>query len=185
MTPRLGLMVRGIVGVAVLGIFILCAGSAYSGQVHAEAGRQPAFQSTDYPAQSTTNAQDNGYPADTTETPTSQSTSAVLPSATATFTPTPAVNVFRTEDTEMSGAKVTAPPSETPGPSLTAYYTPTATKTPPSTATVTNVPKKQAGLGASLDWGMFWIGFSIPVLAICGAVLYLLDRRPSFFKRTR
>ncbi len=100
---------------------------------------------------------------------------------TITLTPTLPPNVFRTEDSEINGAKTTPMVTETPGPSATVYDTPTLTETStPPEATQVVIPKKGE---PNVDWGLFWIGFSLPVLGGCGVVLYLLDRRPDIFKR--
>lgn len=160
-------------------------------RAQAESARQPVYQDTSYPAQGgtpeATVSPDNGYPVDATnaagltETPApAQGTPSPVFSATPTQTEMP--NVFRTEDSEMSGAKVTAPASETPGPSITPVYTATVTSSPVAMEAAA-IAKKKIGLGDRMDWGLFWIGFSIPVVAACGAVLYLLDQRPGFFRR--
>jgi hypothetical protein len=103
---------------------------------------------------------------------------------TLTFTPevtlTPELNLFATEDAQMGDTISSPAPSATPGPSIT----PAFTQTGPAQATGTP-PPAAAGSGERfrVDWGYFWIGFAIPVLAACGAVLYLLDRRPELFSQ--
>ncbi len=93
---------------------------------------------------------------------------------------TPEVDLFGTEDAQMQGAFSTQAASATPFPSIT----PINTQTQPAQATITPIPANLVNEGKSgfrLNWGYFWIGFAIPVLAACGAILYLLDRRPDLF----
>lgn len=164
-------------------------------RVSAEAGDQPAFQETSYPADNGDVTEPTaGYDAPATEespaqaTPTTRPTngtpaatiSATLPTSLAeTVTPsiTPPPDVFRTEDSEMNGGLVTPPASETPGPTRTAVPSQTMAATP-----TPRVSAAKAGQGFAVDWGLFWFGFSLPVLAGCGVVLYLLDHKPGLFR---
>jgi hypothetical protein len=88
-------------------------------------------------------------------------------------------NTFLTENAEMGEGQVTPPANETPSP----VVTPTITPTPPE-PTAQPTPISFGGQGGSgrMNWGLFWLGFSLPVLAACGWVLYLLDRRPELFR---
>lgn len=101
------------------------------------------------------------------------------PAMSVTSMATDGPNTFLTEDAEMGAGNVTPPPSETPGPTITAYRsaTPkTATARPARTAIARRANDDK------VNWGLFWIGFSIPVLSACGVVLYLLDQRPDLFR---
>lgn len=155
----------------------------------------------DYPVE-TVPIDDSGYPfMDPTNTseptsafpsPTSAQPTSAFPSPTsgeptspgadltATFTATVPPNVFLTENAEQEGSLATLAATEPPG----------GTLTPLSTATVTGVTpqpvraaQEEAREGIAVDWGLFWIGFSLPVLSASGYVLYLLDRRPDLFRR--
>ncbi len=180
---RMGVL-AGLIGLAVL-LACLLPGPA----VQAKSNERPVYQDeTSYP---------NDIPTDESVTPeiteTLVETEAVetlpegtlvgLPTETemptATSTATLAPNVFLTENSQMQGAQVTPVASETPGPTLTPYETPTVTKAA-SLGAATSSNKKSGG--PQVDWGLFWIGFSLPVLVGCGFVLYLLDRRPNLFK---
>jgi hypothetical protein len=104
-------------------------------------------------------------------------TEALTPTQTGTLPP----DVFRTEDAEINGAQTTPVTTETVGPTITLFTTPTATKRTPRPTTTSNGAKEKDEFIP--DWGLFWIGFSLPVLGSCGVVLYLLDRRPDLFRR--
>lgn len=102
-----------------------------------------------------------------------------IPTAIPTSTLTLAPNLFQTENAEMGGAQTTPALTDTPAPSLTPYLSPTATQA----VTASAMPaEKPGGGGFQMNWGMFWIGFSVPILAGCGLVLYLLDHRPDLFR---
>ena len=178
-------------------LFLLVFGFRFAddGFVHAS----PALQETPgYDAPTETGGQDDpGYDAPPTDTPsgsgssteTASPTNDVPPTAVPLPTEMPTVpltstlppDVFRTEDSEMNGALTTPAGTETPGPTMTPYHTPTATKTPPKSHLSARSGEKKGGFIP--NWGMFWIGFSLPVLGACGVVLYLLDRRPDLFRR--
>lgn len=150
----------------------------------------PGYDSpTDPPPAGTT----PGYDSPETDTPPTGAT-ATEASATAAVSSTPTIeltatetatmgpNVFGTEDAEINEALTTPQFTEAAAPSITPYFTPTitATKTPLPARTPAAAKKNN---GFTPDWGMFWIGFSLPVLGACGVVLYLLDRRPDLFRR--
>jgi hypothetical protein len=173
------------------------AGSGF--KAHAGSGSKalllrPLQQQTDYPAQPTqvlypaltgtttqvTPETTEGYPASTPEGPTLTATITNTPTETAT----PAPNTFQTEDSEMSGSKVTPPAGESPSPTavLTATQSLTPTISASRTASLESAEKQD---GFQVNWGMFWMGFALPVVAACGVVLYLLDRRPDLFRPKR
>jgi hypothetical protein len=155
----------------------------------------PGFQSTQpYDAPPTQDQPDpgSGYdPPATSAPPANQPTSAATTGATSapeasptaegtvTLTPTIPPDTFRTEDSEMNNSLTTPAVTETPGPSITPVTTQTALKTQSHATSVAAARKKS---GFAFDWGLFWMGFSLPVLAACGMVLYLLDRRPDIFR---
>ncbi len=194
---RLGLVLAiGWIGVM--------SGRLYSTPVRADSGERPAFQETSgYPGPDETDffpfpTDDVGYPEpdetdfslptflmpDDTQQPgqpdVTESPQTPQPTATVGPTSTLAPDVLATENAEMGDSQVTPPGSETPGPSMTPYQTTTGTQTVlPSAKSTANT--KDGGL--VVDWGLFWIGFSIPVLVACGGILYLLDRRPDLFRR--
>jgi len=95
-------------------------------------------------------------------------------------TDTLAPDVLETEGAEMSDSQVTPPATETPGPTITPYITETATH---AAAVLSEDTGGEKSGGLAIDWGLFWVGFSIPVLLACGGVLYLLDRRPDLFRQ--
>jgi hypothetical protein len=128
----------------------------------------------------------NGYNSPATDTPEGNPTQAVdtpTPLFTVTNTVTLPPDTFRTEDSEMNQSKTTPLVTETPGPTITVYFTPTVINTP-GHPTPSPLAVKEKG-AFTLDWGMFLFGFSLPVLGACGYTLYLLDRRPELFKRFR
>ncbi len=199
--PKLWLVVRisALAGLAGLLVFVFSV--VPGGQMHPALANAPDYQDG-YPVDTPT-LPDSGYPAGATgtspatagnSTPTSSSgtrpagtepaeslTPSIEPTETITSTLKP--DVFRTEDSEIGSSKTTPLVTETPGPTATAFGAPTETITPlPTRATQAAVQKKD---GVKIDWGLFWIGFSLPVLGGCGVVLYLLDRRPDIFKRFR
>lgn len=168
-------------------LFALMLGAAFSGGAHtarAEAGR-PAQALTGYPVEGETpginetliSEQETVTALVGQPTPTPAS---LLETSTATITPTAEPtkpNLFGTENAEMGAGKVTPPPSETPAPTMTAYRSPT-----PTQGTASPVSDSGAGQKPGLNWPLFWLGFSFPVLAGCGYVLYLLDHRPELFR---
>lgn len=157
-------------------------------QVRAERGAQPAFEDTPaYSAPATTTPENNrGYPppSQNTALPTLSSGKTATPglpvdTVTVTATITKSPNIFQTENSEMNNARVTPALTDTPGPSITPYISPTATQT----ISASDAQGKKSGL--AMDWGLFWVGFSVPVLAGCGMVLYLLDHSPELFRKRR
>lgn len=182
----------------------LISGRLYSTPVRADAGVRPVLQGTNaYPGPEETDffafpTDDDGYPEpgepdipiptflmpDETQQPGlpdgTESVGTPQPTATLGPTSTMSPDVLATENAEMSDSQVTPPGSETPAPSMTPYQATTRTQTvlPSAESTAT---AKDGGL--AVDWGLFWIGFSIPVFVACAGILYLLDRRPDFFRR--
>lgn len=165
---------------ALLVVFlILVPAMRASADLHA----QPVLQTTPgYEPPATQAPGGTAYPAPQNPTPTGAVTlsGSPMPTATLTLTPTLAPNIFKTENSEMNGALVTPALTETQSPSLTPYLSPTLTLT--QTTQPTSIPGKTGGSGFPMDWGMFWMGFSFPVIAGCGLVLYFLDHRPDFFR---
>lgn len=88
-------------------------------------------------------------------------------------------NAFLTENAEMGGGQVTPL-----GPTLTPSETPTVTPTRGADTPQPTPFMLDGGSGGSggLNWGLFWMGFSLPLLGACGWVLYMLDRRPDLFR---
>jgi hypothetical protein len=176
----------GLAGLLVV-VFVF----AIRSEVRAAPANAPLFQSG-YTAP-TDNSSDtgSGYEAPATDTPPANTGSANTPSGqltpsvvfTETSTATIPPDLFRTEDSEINNSQTTLAASETPGPTITAVSTSTVSKTKSQSSPTPPIIKKKGGI--TLDWGLFWIGFSLPVLAACGAVLYLLDRRPDLFKHLR
>jgi len=187
-TPR-NVLRAGIVAIVAV-MLILLLSASFGGTLPARAA--PAAQDgTDYPIDDETltlDGFDDDYPNETDipfedETPFDFETFEAIetpgvPTITLTPTGTLAPNTFLTESAEMSGGQITPPPSETPGPTITAFQTPTAaTATPRSTRAPAS-----SDSGGIVDWGFFSLGFAVPVMAACGLVLYLLDRRPELFR---
>lgn len=143
-------------------------------------------QATDYPYPEDEFPTDSIYPVDT-EIPSNPTQDLFLdtqtPEPTLEETPTPAVNVFGTEDAQMRDTLGTPASSATSGPSITPVNTQTAPVNSTAQDAGAGTAKEKTGL--QIDWGFFWIGFAVPLLAACGAVLYLLDRRPDLFTPRR
>ncbi len=186
-SAKSGLILRICALACLAGLLVFLFGFAGRGYVRAA----PAPQETsaypyDFPTDIfTPESTDQGYGAPATDTPGNETPAAPV-TATAAGTPTQTStlppDLFRTEDAQMNNAQTTQQVTETPGATFTPYDTPTVLKTQPQ-RTLTPVVKKKEGF--TPDWGMFWIGFSLPVLGACGVVLYLLDRRPDLFKRKK
>jgi hypothetical protein len=145
-----------------------------------------AQQATDYPYPEDEFPTDSFYPVDT-EIPYISTQDEFLDTETPEPTPedtsTPAVNVFGTEDALMRDTLGTPASSATPAPSITPVNTQTAPVTSTAQEPGAGTGKENARL--QIDWGFFWIGFAVPLLVACGAVLYLLDRRPDLFTPRR
>lgn len=157
-------------GIAVSMVLGGGAGPAHAERLYQEPTAYPAYPTAGYPVVTDTAPV---FPTPTLET----GQPSPFPTLTLTLTATIPPNTLLTENAEMQGGKVTPPASETPGPTITAYASPTPTlETPLPVAAA--APKS----GSRLNWGLFWLGFSLPVLAACGWVLYLLDRRPDLFR---
>jgi hypothetical protein len=172
--------------VILLGLVLSAAGGG-----RAQAGRESGVLLQDTPGYNvptddgSSTGNGNGYIAPATDTPFVYPTQEfATPSLvfTVTNTATQPPNVFRTEDYEMNQSKTTPVVTETPGPTATKVVT-TIIKTPQSSPTPTLAAVK--GSAFTLDWGMFLTGLALPILAACGYILYLLDRKPELFKRTR
>jgi hypothetical protein len=193
------ILLAGLLGLLVTGL-------VFGPAIHVRAGSDsdaqlshPLLQETDYPANTPTTEDypvdtptTEGYPAGTPSpqpngTATLPTNPSALPTASETVTMTPTEtatlppNTFLTEDSEMGGSKVTPPPSETLAP--TAVLTAAKGHTP-----VASMNHSARGVSAEkqngfrVNWGMFWMGFALPVIAACGVVLYFLDRRPDLFR---
>jgi hypothetical protein len=177
---------RVLLVIGLVTLFILRAASVVRAVIEAEIVSAPVFQDDDYPAPDTEVPYDD-YPApedQSTETP--FDTPPPPPAQTLTPTPTPtlAPDVFRTEDAEIGDSQVTPSTSETPGPTPTAINTPTPTVSYTATPEPTPVAVVEEE-SFRIDWGLFSIGFAIPVLIGCGIVLHYLDRRPDLFTPRR
>ena len=183
---RLGLAV-------IVGLVGLMPVLMYSAPVRADSVAQPAFQEG-YPGPGEETdifpTDDSGYPGpgepditlppfiDPDETQT-EPTDLIEPTEEIGSTLTLAPDRLATENAEMGDSQVTPPGSETPAPSITPYVTGTQTVLPSAVSPAST----KGGGGLNINWGLFWIGFSIPVLIACGGILYLLDRRPNLFRR--
>lgn len=114
----------------------------------------------------------------TTSFPTNISPTAPLAfTDTPSSTPTLAPDLRLTEDAQILDSRGTPAASATPAPSITPVGTYTATPT------ITPLPTATASTDGWMDWGFFALGFSIPLLAGCGFVLYWIDHRPDLFAR--
>lgn len=178
-----------------VGIFLLVSVHFAGWHANANALAQPAYQDDGYPPTEdvpTEVVPTYGYPGE--ESPTAEAgTTSTAGGATATSGPTPTPantmtvtatvrNVFLTENAEMGASSVTPPASLTPlaTGTIAPTHTNTPTRTPLSTLIAAASDEDQ-----NLDWGLFWIGFSVPIIAACGVVLYLLDHRPELFSFKR
>ena len=152
---------------------------------------QPILQD-DYPAdeQPTDVSEDSDYPGVPTDAPAASPTDtpAAPENPTATEMPTAEPGVEQTvEPSPTSGEGPTSLPTPSVGGTVTPAGELTPTVTPQVLTTrpvLARTPTGKSGSGG-VDWGLFWIGFSIPVLFASGAVLYLLDRQPALFQRHR
>ena len=192
---------------------VISFGSGFQNQgAHAKAPEQPAMQdATQYPPPGESTPFPPGYPgpgqptntipapAEPTPTFTVTATATATqpgdaPISTPTPTPTQVVQQPTVEQIETSlpetaspvtQAAPTAASTSTVGPTDTGTgaRTPTAPADGTVTATSSAPDNSEDSQGSGMDWGLFWIGFSIPVLFACGAVLYLLDRNPRLFSR--
>lgn len=187
---RLGLLI------SLIALFAPVSGTVVRARAAPEVN--PAYQATSYPVSTNPPPPAGGsgaYPVVTIAPPTQQPTATrtpqagqpvqtetAAPSATADRSPSP--DAFQTENAEMGGALVTPP---TPEPTAAVTETPPAlTETPPAEEQQPTPAAAAPDRGRfQLDWGMFWVGFAIPFLAACGLVLYLLDRKPDFFRLQR
>lgn len=178
-STKVGLILRVSALASLVGLLMFVFGFANGPYVYAA----PVYQDTpgyDVPTDEVPTDElppgDDSYNAPATETP--QAGENPTTEVTATETVTQAPDAFRTEDAEMGEAQTTPLVTETAAPTKTPNQTLTVSKT--LLPTPTPAAAKKDG-GFTPDWGMFWIGFAIPVLVACGIVLYLLDRRPELF----
>lgn len=182
---RLGRWLLRMTGLALVGgaVLLITAFAPQPGQ--AQGVSVPLMQATSYPAgEDTPLPQGTGFYPPPNESATDTPPAAETSDATFTVTPTPTLpdDLFRTEDAQMQGTRGTPPPSETPGgPTRTAGPSPTQGASPSATPTVIFA---SASSGPQVNWGFFWVGFALPVLAACAFVLSLIDRQPNFFRRS-
>jgi hypothetical protein len=182
---RIGRLIL-VMGLVILGLLNAAAG-VRAVQVSGEAAA-PRVQDPGYPTPESVEPTE-GYPQpENEETPVGYPTAGEeiatpIITPTQTLTPTLAPDIFRTEDAEIGESQVTPSGSETPG------FTPTPVNTVTPTTTMTATPEPIIAAaedeGFNIDWGLFSIGFAIPVLIGCGIVLYFLDRRPDLFSPHR
>ncbi len=172
-SPKLWWVVRisAIAGLAGLLVFFFTV--IPGGQMHPAQARA-SYDETAYPPPDTPPS--SSYPGPATETSQAPAGSSTPTLRTSTE---PAKSLTPTVETTEALQPVTDTP--VPSASATAFVTPTETMTPLPTKATQAVTQKKDGL--KIDWGLFWIGFSLPILGGCGIVLYLLDRRPDIFKR--
>ncbi len=187
---RLGLLI-GLVGLSVIAL-------QPDHHVRAEEAARPPVQD-DYPVVTEPPPFEGYPPGEVTEDPGPYPvvTDETSPDETATLTPTateqtitpptpqdtPTPDLSRTA--EMGDARTGTP--GTPGtPTLTGTPSPTVQQTiTPTEIALTGTPESGGAGGFEMNWGLFWIGFSIPLVGASGVVLYLLDRRPELFRPKR
>jgi hypothetical protein len=172
------------------------------GAVKAAPDAAPPFQAEDYPGPG---QDDPGLP-DDVDDPYPMVTATAEGQPTGDAQPTPIDEGQPTAEAptvtpEATDAGSDYPPGEDADPSTS---TPAAGETAPPPATATPEPPNkepepeetmfalqppastgggQGGL--ALNWTLFWVGFSLPVVLACGVVLYLLDRNPRLFYRKK
>ena len=166
--------------------------------VHAQPpDQQLLLQDTPYPPPDPTEPFPPGYdapptntvpaPAEATATFTATVPAQGAPAATQTPTATsaPVDQPTQSLTTETPASQTQTAPAVNP--STTAEVRETVTPTSPADGTITPTSgtpgPDEEGSSTGMDWGLFWIGFSLPVLVACGVVLYLLDRNPRLFAR--
>ncbi len=165
--PRAGLAF-GLVGLVLFGLLL-----APQPGAQARVGELPLWQDDGYPPPQDTGQPPYPPPEDATEPP-GEGYPPPDGQATPSFTPTPP-----------------SPPTKAPADQTSVPVTVTAQPSPTASATVTFTVFPQVSPEAEqedepetfqMDWGLFWIGFAVPILASSGVVLYLLDRRPDLFR---
>jgi hypothetical protein len=162
-------------------LFLFGAGMAVHASSDGSARGVLLQQATDYPNPDETQIPEYDYPPGDTQVPILPTKSDLTLSAVLTpvESSTPSKNLLATEDAEMRNTLGTQLPSATAGPSITPINTQTVQST--TTGTVIPAVMQNKKNGFKVDWGYFFVGFAVPVLAACGVVLYLLDRRPDLF----
>lgn len=194
------------------GLVLFTLAQAAGKSVQAEAGDQPLLQSTGYPYPgdyytpdpnatefpTSVPIEDYPWPGENftpppfeTSTATATLPSGPTPTTPQFFTPTPTLTLIpgTTREPTLPVETATLLPSgstQVPIPGGATRTGETGTPQPERTRTryvFTPDPTPVKG-GFQVDWGVFWVGFSIPVLVTCGVVLYLLDRQPGFFSRS-
>lgn len=158
----------GLLCLVLLGLFLVPQPAAQAG-----VGERPLWQDDGYPPppEEVTQPPDEGYPppeGEATQSP--------------TLTPPQPPTEAPVDQTSIPGTETAAPTPTVLSPTVPS---PTA----PATTTSTVVPQASPEVEQEdeperfqLDWGLFWIGFAVPILAGSGVVLYLLDRRPDLFR---
>jgi hypothetical protein len=179
-------VVRVIVFWGVMVLTIFSSAFAVRAVLTVEAAAAPHFQDPGYPGPDDS-GDPNSYPypepgQGNTPTSTLPVQSTPVSTITITLTPTSPPDIFRTEDAEIGDTLVTPSGEETPAPTHTPINTNTPTPTVTATPEPTPIPAVEEE-GFQLDWGLFSIGFAIPILVGSGVVLYYIDRRPDFFAR--
>jgi hypothetical protein len=190
LVQRVGLAM-GLLVVFLLGSLFLTYTAGPVDASSASAIVKPRQQSTaPYPAG--TSSTDSLYPAGTpTKTNAAVPTAIIIFPGTATETELPVetstvpADTFLTEDAQMKESQVTQPAGATAAPAIVTGSpdTPTPATTPTEITAAAAQTSDQKPGGFRMDWGFFWIGFAIPVLAGCGIILYLLDRNPVMFSK--
>lgn len=195
---RSAIRVVSLAAVVVLAALLLFGIGALSSRVQAAEGSRQVSLFQDYPPNDDPPTSDPGYPVDPTEPPPDEpypgsptDTAPVpvedTPTQPAEDTPIPANTPLPTEDITAPQTQPAAA-SPTASAASTQQALPTGTQTPDGrptelltrpAVTLTPPPEQSGGI----DWGLFWIGFSIPVLTASGVVLYLLDRQPTLLQR--
>jgi hypothetical protein len=174
-------VVRLLFVLSVVSLAVLATAYAAQAMFSAGAGSRLSFQDDGYPPPENLQPVE-GYPAPGDGGTVPESTQEPFATQTETHTPTPPPDILRTEQAEMGDTLVTPPGDMTPAPTHTLINT--VTPTPTQTATpepAPVLPPQEEGF--RMDWGLFSIGFAIPILIGCGLVLYLIDRRPDLFVR--
>ncbi len=156
----------GLIGLVLLGLFLAPKTGVQAGLV------EPPLWQDDYPP-----PQDTYIPPDLNYPPPEETTTPPVgdyppPEGEPTLTPS-------LSPTQAPAGETLTPEPGAASPSPAASLTATSTLTPQVSpeADQEDEPEK-----FQVDWGFFWIGFAIPILAGSGVVLYLLDRRPDLFR---
>ena len=161
----------GLIGLVLLGFYLAPQPGVQAGLVD-----PPLWQDDDYPPpQDTFIPTDAGYP----------------PPEETTVPPDGEYPPPEGEATQEPTLTPSLPPTQAPADETPIFELGTATPSPTVSPTATSTVVPQVSPEAAqedeperfqVDWGFFWIGFAIPILAGSGVVLYLLDRRPDLFR---